>query len=162
MIPFRFKQLRTIQAIAVLLENMHWIKIPWVDFYRYLYIADRNSILKSGFPITGAKYHIDVNKYYIWSCDIEELFYSDEFKEYFDIEFQPFIHIRVKKHPSDSELSDFDEECLKESLGKQKFPEFEIDWEDVLKVHGVLERDIKHLKKEVEYHSYVDDVFKRK
>lgn len=139
---------------------MHGLRVPWIDFYKYLYIADRNSIVKTGRSITGASYKIDIHKFCMWSKEIDELFYTDAFKDYFDIEFNPFIHIKEKQNPGDGELSDFDEECLKGSLGTQTFPEFDIEWEDVMKVHEVPDRDIVYYKLLLDHHNSIKSYLK--
>ncbi len=50
---FRFKLMKTIQAVGVLFREEHTGRMPYIRLLKLLYLADRASLRETGHPITG-------------------------------------------------------------------------------------------------------------
>ena len=142
--PVGFNRRKSIQAVAVLLKTRPNETDNYTRLLKVLYIADRESIQETGFPITGDRfvamphgtmlsrlYDLAIHKV------TSKIIYSDDHSEWAKyIASEGKYDIRLASDPGDGALSEYDIEKLHEVADKHKND----TWRDMRRItHGLPE-----------------------
>lgn len=168
---FVFDQARAIQAAALLLR-LNSGQMKYIKLMKLMYMADRRSLLRRGSPLTGARC-VAMHKGPVLS-EVLDLIRKpkqrDAWPKYIATQDN---YVALINDPGDDELCDADIELLKELDGQFKeydewrtvditheMPEWRdpgeghqrpIDPEDILRVEGRPESEIKRLVRDAAY-----------
>jgi uncharacterized phage-associated protein len=183
-ICFSFDERRTVQACAVLFPQSR--RENYTKLLKLLYLADRRSLIETGAPITGA--HVVSMKNGPVLTEVYDCIKGEPSESVWDahIERVGAFDVVLKKHPGDSELSDYDVQVLQdiakrhcddnfgnmidivhqlpewsnpEKLNRKTLP---IPVSEILRAAGKDEETIAKVADDTNYHAAVDRLLRRR
>jgi uncharacterized phage-associated protein len=191
MISFKFNPRKTVEAAAMFLK-LHGEPMNYMALLKLLYMADRISLQRIDQPISGDKYvsmdfgPVLSNVYdLLKGANTKNKEDAAIWSQYISIRAQDYFinkqySIKLLKDPGTDELSEEEEEIIKEVYGKhgkldsfslaeithELFPEWQdphgtsipIWVEDILKNIGKTPTEIKQITEEAEQEDYLDKI----